>query len=159
VIVVALAIAGNSKPHHAAAGGAGHGSAATLTVHASPDAGRAVAYARTRLGHMYCWGGPTSGSCPAGTYDCSGLAQAAWSAAGVPIPRVARDQWAGLRHVRSPRPGDLVFFAGADGSMTEPGHVGIVVRKGLMIEAFGTGYPIRYSHYRTRSDLVGFARP
>jgi cell wall-associated NlpC family hydrolase len=56
------------------------------------------------------------------------------------------------------RPGDLVFFAGADGTMTAPGHVGIVTGPGRMIEAYATGYPIRVSSY-DRPDLVGFTDP
>jgi cell wall-associated NlpC family hydrolase len=52
-----------------------------------------------------------------------------------------------------------VFFAGADGTITGPGHVGIVIGRGLMIEAYATGYPIRVAPYSGRSDLVGFTRP
>ena len=39
------------------------------------------------------------------------------------------------------RPGDLVFFAGADGTPTAPGHVGIVVNPAThtMIDAYATG--------------------
>ncbi len=38
-----------------------------------------------------------------------------------------------------PEPGDLVFFAGADGTMSSPGHVGIVLGGGLMVDAPGAG--------------------
>jgi hypothetical protein len=40
----------------------------------------------------------------------------------------------------------------------EAGHVGLTVRKGPVTEPHGTGYPIRYPHYYTGSDLVGFGR-
>jgi cell wall-associated NlpC family hydrolase len=76
----------------------------------------------------------------------------------VGIARTSQAQWATERHVSSPRAGDLVFFAGADGTMTSPGHVGIVTGRGTMIEAYATGYPIRYASY-DRPDLVGFADP
>jgi len=56
------------------------------------------------------------------------------------------------------QPGDLVFFAGADGTPTNPGHVGLVIGNGKMIEAYATGYPIRVSSY-TNSGAVGFTQP
>jgi cell wall-associated NlpC family hydrolase len=55
-------------------------------------------------------------------------------------------------------PGDLVFFAGSDGTVTSPGHVGLVIGNGQMIEAFATGFPIRIATYTDR-DPVGFTRP
>src|SRR5262249_10790351 len=60
----------------------------------STQAGRAVAFAYAQLGKPYEWGatGP-------GAYDCSGLVQAAWSAAGVSIPRTTYAQWSSLPHV------------------------------------------------------------
>ncbi len=51
-----------------------------------------------------------------------------------------------------------MFFAGADGTQTSPGHVGLVIGGGLMIEAFATGFPIRIAPYGGR-DPVGFTRP
>ena len=52
----------------------------------------------------------------------------AYRAAGITIPRTSQQQWTyGTRIPASQaRPGDLVFFAGSDGTMTAPGHVGIV---------------------------------
>jgi cell wall-associated NlpC family hydrolase len=131
----------------------GHGGAAAPSGTPSKAAARAVAYARQQIGLPYCWGGTG-----AGCFDCSGLVQQAYQHAGVSIARTSQAQWATERHVSSPRPGDLVFFAGADGTMTSPGHVGIVTGRGTMIEAYGTGYPIRYASY-DRPDLVGFADP
>ena len=55
-------------------------------------------------------------------------------------------------------PGDLAFFAGSDGTVTSPGHVGLVIGGGLMIEAYATGFPIRVAPYAGR-DPVGFTRP
>ena len=82
----------------------------------------------------------------------------AYAHAGVGIARTSQDQWATEPHVSSPQPGDLAFFAGSDGTMTSPGHVGIVIGGGQMIEAYGTGYPIRVASYQ-RPDLVGFSQP
>jgi cell wall-associated NlpC family hydrolase len=56
------------------------------------------------------------------------------------------------------QPGDLVFFAGADGTVTNPGHVGLVIGDGKMIEAYATGFPIRMSSYQNRGG-IGFTRP
>jgi hypothetical protein len=56
------------------------------------------------------------------------------------------------------QPGDLVFFAGADGTVTNPGHVGLVIGGGKMIEAYATGFPIRVSSYANRG-AIGFTEP
>jgi cell wall-associated NlpC family hydrolase len=113
----------------------------------------AISYARQQLGKPYEWGG--SGP---DTYDCSGLVMRAYAAAGITISRTSQEQWATERHVSSPSPGDLAFFAGSDGTMTSPGHVGIIIGDGTMIEAYGTGYPIRVASY-DRPDLAGFTDP
>ena len=58
-----------------------------------------------------------------------------------------------------------MFFAGSDGTPTSPGHVGLVIGGGKMIEAYATGFPIRISTYGTPSSagglsqVVGFTRP
>jgi cell wall-associated NlpC family hydrolase len=84
----------------------------------------------------------------------------AYRAAGIDIPRTSQQQWAWGPRVKPSqvRPGDLVFFAGSDGTRTSPGHVGLVIDGGLMIEAYATGYPIRIAPYAGR-DPVGFTRP
>src|SRR4029453_5369291 len=56
------------------------------------------------------------------------------------------------------QPGDLVFFAGSDGTVTDPGHVGLVVGGGKMIEASAPGFPIRASSYADRG-AIGFTEP
>jgi cell wall-associated NlpC family hydrolase len=130
----------------------GHARAAAPAA-AGSVAAEAIAYARGQLGKPYQWAatGPYS-------FDCSGLVMEAYSHAGVHIARTSQDQWATERHVSSPQPGDLAFFAGSDGTMTSPGHVGIVTGPHTMIEAYGTGYPIRVVSY-DRPDLVGFSQP
>ena len=116
-------------------------------------AAEAITYARAQLGKPYQWAatGPDA-------FDCSGLVMMAYRGAGVSIARTSQDQWATEPHVSSPKPGDLAFFAGSDGTMTSPGHVGIVIGHGDMIEAYATGYPIRVASY-SRPDLVGFTDP
>jgi cell wall-associated NlpC family hydrolase len=56
------------------------------------------------------------------------------------------------------QPGDLVFFAGSDGTMTAPGHVGIYIGNGQMINAPYTGTVVRIDTIDW-TDYVGAARP
>jgi len=84
----------------------------------------------------------------------------AYRAAGISIARTSEQQWATERRIQASQvqPGDLVFFAGADGTRASPGHVGLVIGNGRMIEAYATGFPIRVASYTNR-DPVGFTRP
>jgi cell wall-associated NlpC family hydrolase len=84
----------------------------------------------------------------------------AYRTAGVNIERTSEQQWATEERIPAAEvePGDLVFFAGSDGTQTDPGHVGLVIGGGKMIEAYATGFPIRVSTYTNR-DPVGFTRP
>ncbi len=100
----------------------------------------AINYALRQLGKPYVWGGVG----PAG-YDCSGLVMMAYQAAGVSIPRTTFQQV----NVGTPvyslsrlQPGDLIFTAGSDGTPTDPGHVGMYIGSGLVVEASETGTPI-----------------
>jgi len=119
-------------------------------------AGKVIAYAEAQLGKPYQWGatGPDA-------FDCSGLTMMAYRAAGITIPRTSQEQWAaGTRIPASQaRPGDLVFFAGADGTMTAPGHVGIVTGHDTMIDAPMPGEVVREESFSGSTDLVGFTRP
>jgi len=120
-----------------------------------------IAFARQQIGKPYLWGGTGPDA-----FDCSGLMMMAYRAANIDIPRTSEEQW-----VWGPRvppgheqPGDLVFFAGSDGTTTSPGHVGLVIGHGQMIEAYATGFPIRISPYGPGgapgdTNPVGFTRP
>jgi cell wall-associated NlpC family hydrolase len=85
----------------------------------------------------------------------------------VTIPRTSQDQWTWGPKIQPghEEPGDLVFFAGSDGTTAAPGHVGLVIGGGKMLEAYATGYPIRIASYGTSSSPggdgkpVGFTRP
>jgi uncharacterized protein YycO len=130
--------------------------AGTLAVSAPNQAvATAIAFAEQQLGKPYLWGGTGPDA-----FDCSGLVMMAYRAAGVNIPRTSEVQWTfGPRVPASQvQAGDLVFFAGADGTVTSPGHVGLVIGNGQMIEAFTTGVPIRIASYTDRVP-VGFTRP
>ncbi|MCB8904152.1 MULTISPECIES: C40 family peptidase [unclassified Streptomyces] len=129
-------------------GGTGGTDTATATVRADRSSGgdrgpvtapngraaEAVSFARAQLGKPYVWGatGPSA-------YDCSGLTQAAWRAAGVSLPRTTYTQInAGRRVSRSQlAPGDLIFF------YSGISHVGLYIGGGQMIHAPRPGAPVR----------------
>ena len=94
-----------------------------------PRPSKAVAFAYAQIGKPYVWGatGPSS-------YDCSGLVQAAWAAAGVSVPRTTYDQWASLPHIPMSdlQPGDLILYNGES-------HVSIYVGDGYIVDAPHTG--------------------
>ncbi|UQI48312.1 NlpC/P60 family protein [Streptomyces sp. HU2014] len=112
-------------------------------------AARAVAYAYSALGKPYVWGatGPSA-------FDCSGLTQAAWRAAGVSLPRTTYTQInAGRRISRGAlAPGDLVFF------YSGVSHVGIYVGGGRMIHAPHPGAPVRIAPV-DEMPFAGASRP
>jgi cell wall-associated NlpC family hydrolase len=131
-------------------GGSGTTSA-TYTGTTSTQGGKAVAFAYAQLGKPYQWGATGPGS-----YDCSGLAQAAWAAAGVSIPRTTYAQWAALPHISTSalEPGDLLYFDGI-------GHVAVYVGGGYLIDAPQTGMDVQKVPLSGwyASTLVGAARP
>jgi peptidoglycan DL-endopeptidase CwlO len=121
--------------------GSGGGQAGTTPIPytgpTSTQADRAVAFAYAQIGKPYQWGatGPDS-------FDCSGLVQAAWAAAGVSIPRTTFEQWAALPHipVSAMQPGDLIIYNGE-------GHVAIYVGGGYIIDAPHTGADVERVPY------------
>jgi len=117
-------------------------------------AATAVSYAVAQIGTPYRWGGESPGV----GFDCSGLVQAAYAAAGIGLPRVAQAQY----HAGPPvppgealQPGDLVFFGASPTDIT---HVGIVLGDGEMIDAPHTGAVVRVEPYDW-PDYIGATRP
>ena len=132
--------------------GAGGTTTATYTGPTSTQAEQAVAFAYAQLGKPYQWGATGPGS-----FDCSGLAQAAWAAVGVSIPRDTYEQWAALPHIATSalQPGDLLYYDGI-------GHVAIYVGDGYIIDAPQTGLDVEKIPMDTpwyASTFVGAARP
>lgn len=113
---------------------------------------KALAFARAQIGKPYVWGatGPDS-------YDCSGLTQAAWKAAGVDLPRVTYDQVnAGTTvPLSQAQPGDLVFF------YDDISHVGLYIGNGMMIHAPKPGAYVREEsiYYDGESSIYSVVRP
>jgi cell wall-associated NlpC family hydrolase len=130
------------------------GSAGTGPLGApSAAAAAAVRFALAQIGTPYLWGGEGPGG-----FDCSGLVQAAYQAAGVALPRVAQQQYdtgPRLQPGEALQPGDLVFF-GADARHVT--HVGIVVGAGVMVDAPHTGATVRRESFNW-PDYLGATRP
>jgi len=96
----------------------------------------AISYAEAQLGKPYLWGadGPDA-------FDCSGLVYAAYKSAGVVIGRTTY-QWrqdGTVVPLDQIEPGDLLFYAGSDGTATNPGHVVMYIGGGQIIQAPQTG--------------------
>lgn len=119
----------------------------------------AIAYARTKIGIPYLWGGNgTAGQ--GGRFDCSGLTKAAYAKAGIELPRVANDQYKASDNHPSwseLRPGDLVFF-GQKGNYRSIHHVGIYIGNGKMLHAPRTGTLIRINEVHYMNDYFGATR-
>jgi cell wall-associated NlpC family hydrolase len=130
---------------------------AATAAPASPAAATAVSYALAQLGTPYRWGGETPGV----GFDCSGLTQAAYAAAGIAIPRTSEAQWSALPHVPLDQlePGDLVFFGPGEFLAGLPGHVGIYIGSGEMIDAPHTGATVRIENLANWPTPMGAARP
>ncbi|WP_184395310.1 NlpC/P60 family protein [Nocardiopsis composta] len=119
-----------------------------------------VDWALAQRGKSYVYGatGPN-------TFDCSGLTMKAYESIGVTIPRISQDQWGfGPKIPKGEeQPGDLVFFdVSRSYEPPGPGHVGMVIGDGLMVEAWCTDCgPIATREYDdpNRADVLGFTRP
>jgi len=137
----------------------GNSSSANTTPQQSPlptntAAGKAIAFVYAQLGCPYVYG--ATGPCHDG-FDCSGLMQAAYAAAGVQIPRDTFEDWAELPHVALSdiEPGDMILYDGE-------GHVAMYVGGGYIIDAPQTGLdvekiPMSTSWYADNTD--GVVRP
>ncbi|WBO64327.1 C40 family peptidase [Streptomyces camelliae] len=138
---------GSSSPTGSASSGSS-GSAGSYDTKAA----KAIAFARAQIGKPYVWGatGPDS-------YDCSGLTQAAWKAAGVTLPRTTYDQVnAGTTvSLADARPGDLIFF------YDDISHVGLYIGNGMMIHAPKPGAYVREEsvYYGGESIIHSVVRP
>jgi cell wall-associated NlpC family hydrolase len=82
-----------------------------------------IAYAKSQIGKRYVSGGEG----PSG-FDCSGFTKRAYARAGLRLPHSSTAQAARARSISraAARPGDLVVG---------PGHVGIYMGRGMMIDA------------------------
>ena len=91
--------------------------------------------AYSQLGVPYKWGASSAGT----AFDCSGLVQYCYQQAGISIPRTSGTQLSGGTVVKDPQPGDICWT---------PGHVGIYIGDGKMIEAQQDGTNVMISDSR-----------
>ncbi|WNI17350.1 C40 family peptidase [Actinacidiphila sp. ITFR-21] len=108
-------------------------SSSAVSTYSGPASGRAAAalqFALSQRGKPYVSGGTGPNA-----YDCSGLTQAAYRAAGITIGRTTWDQVTDGTAVSESdlRPGDLVFF------YSGISHVGIYLGNGEVVHAPHTG--------------------
>jgi cell wall-associated NlpC family hydrolase len=85
--------------------------------------GAVIAFARSQVGKRYLPGGEGPGG-----FDCSGFTKRAYARAGLSLPHSSGAQARRARTITrsQARPGDLVVG---------PGHVGIYMGRGMMIDA------------------------
>ncbi|MFE9694645.1 NlpC/P60 family protein [Micromonospora sp. NPDC005806] len=114
----------------------------------SSAARTAIKTACAQVGKWYEWGatGPN-------TFDCSGLTQYAYKAAGISLTHFTGAQWDEGRPVSraEARPGDLVFF------YSDLHHMGLYLGNGLMVHAPRTGKQIQVTKI-SYMPVAGFRR-
>lgn len=138
---------GMAAPGQNAGGGAG--TSGGLGGSATGDA--IIRYAEQFVGRVpYVWGGTT----PEG-WDCSGFTDYVYEHFGFHPPRTAAEQQQWVKRTPGPVIGGLAFFAGADGTASDAGHVGIVTGINQMVDAYGTGFGTRFNSLFGSSGAVG----
>jgi len=124
-----------------------HGLPDDYTIPASANTAEttAITFALAQLDKPYVFGaaGPDA-------FDCSGLTMAAWSQAGVALPHFTGTQATVGTAVTDPSlmsPGDLILVPGDDGTLAAPGHVGMYLGDGLVVNASSPKTGIRVQAY------------
>ncbi len=123
-------------------GGTSAGASTAASSQGQLSGSAVVADAAKYLGTPYQWGGTS----PSTGFDCSGLVQTVFADLGVSLPRTSQEQatsGVAVPSLAQAQPGDLVFFAGSDGTATSPGHVGIYIGNGQMIDAPQSGSTVQ----------------
>lgn len=95
------------------------------------------------------------------SFDCSGLVQTSYRAAGVHLPRVSRQQYGAgklvsLKHLRA---GDLLFYAKDTSDRRTIYHVGMYLGAGRMVEAPNRRAPVRIASIWRPGLLAKATRP
>ncbi len=130
--------------------------AAPAAVAPAPPAGGgsgaaqvAVQTALAQVGDPYVWGagGPNA-------FDCSGLTQYAYAAAGISLPHSSRMQsQMGTPVSRSElQPGDLIFY------YSPVSHVSMYVGNGQMVHASTSGVPVKVVSVDSMGGITGMRR-
>jgi len=110
--------------------------------------GKVVAFAYAQLGKPYVFAADGPGS-----YDCSGLVEAAYRSVGVSLPHNAAMQYHAISHISRSQlsPGDLVFYSNL-------GHVAIYIGGGMVIHAPQPGEVVKKASVNMMTPY-GFGRP
>ncbi|MGK5113438.1 MULTISPECIES: C40 family peptidase [unclassified Geodermatophilus] len=116
---------------------------------ASGAAQAAVDTALAQVGDPYVWGagGPNS-------FDCSGLTQYAYAAAGVSLPHSSRMQSTMGRSVSRAelQPGDLLFY------YSPVSHVSMYIGNGQMVHASTSGQPVKVVGIDSMGSITAMRR-
>lgn len=130
----ARALADQQAAKNAVAGiGSSFGSSVGNAIgKASGVVGSIIASGMKEVGKPYVFGneGPNS-------FDCSGLMQFIFKKNGVKLPRTAAQQQRASTRVKTPRPGDLVFYG------NPAHHVALYLGNGKMLAAPHSGANVR----------------
>ncbi|MCO1575202.1 bifunctional lytic transglycosylase/C40 family peptidase [Crossiella sp. SN42] len=116
----------------------------------------AIDFALRQIGQPYVWGGDGPGE---GGFDCSGLTKAAYTAAGITLPRTAHTQFhAGPRAPAGQPllPGDLVFYGNPT---TRVHHVVLYVGDGMIVHAPTFGQRVQRARLASLGPYTGATRP
>ena len=118
-------------------------------VQNGPAAQAIVDWAMARVGLGYSYGGVGPGA-----YDCSGFTMMAFATVGIKLPHSATTQFNYGAPVSKAdlQPGDLVFF------YSGPGHVGIYVGGGMIVDARNERVGVVYTSIDTGMPFVGARR-
>jgi cell wall-associated NlpC family hydrolase len=149
VLLAAAGIALTPLPALASAPGGPPAAPPTSVAAANPAAQTAVDTALAHIGDPYSWGaaGPNA-------FDCSGLTQYAFAAAGVALPHSSRAQ-SGLGvpvAYADLRPGDLVFF------YSPVSHVAMYIGNGQIVHASTYGRPVQVVNLAAMPKFAGARR-
>jgi hypothetical protein len=95
------------------------------------------------------------------SFDCSGLVQTSYRAAGVHLPRVSRQQYGAgkLVPLSALRAGDLLFYAKDTSNRRTIYHVGMYLGAGRMVEAPNRRAPVRIASIWRPGLLAKATRP
>ncbi|MGA4860963.1 C40 family peptidase [Streptomyces koyangensis] len=152
-IVAASSTAGEGGGVEHAAVTAESSGCTPVSVPVSATTSGTVRAALAQVGRPYEWGatGPDS-------FDCSGLIVWAWERTGWRLTVRTSQAMHGVAvpvPVGTERPGDLIFGQFGEGG---PGHVMMVVRPGLAVEAPRTGLDVRTRRYDAAGEGLTFGR-